>query len=122
LVERLKLISPEFAQWWPRHDILPLTERSVEYSHPLAGRMLVDAITLSVGDNPEMRVIFFLPVAEANSIGKMRKVIMGFRNDASSRPSGAQGSNRPKYRHHQTAIRWWPSAIELRLADARGSE
>jgi hypothetical protein len=82
LVERLNLVSPEFAQWWPRHDILPLTERSVEYSHPLAGRMLVDAITLLVADNPELRVFCFLPTAEANSISKMRKVIAVFGKNA----------------------------------------
>jgi transcriptional regulator with XRE-family HTH domain len=98
LVERLNLVSPDFAQWWPRHDILPLTERCVEYNHPLAGRMLVDAITLSVADNPEMRVAFFLPVAEANSISKMRKVIVGFRNGASPRPSGVQGPKKTRYR------------------------
>jgi transcriptional regulator with XRE-family HTH domain len=99
LVERLKLISPEFAQWWPRHDILPVTERgSLPYNHPLAGRMLVDGITLSVADNPEMRVVFLLPLAEANSIIKMRKVIKEFRNGASPLPPGVQGSNKPKYR------------------------
>ena len=86
LVERLNLVSPEFAEWWPRHDIHPLTERTAEYNHPLAGRMLVDAISLSVSDNPEMQVAFLLPVAEANSISKTRKVIMGFRNGASPRP------------------------------------
>jgi hypothetical protein len=24
LVERLNLVSPEFAEWWPRHDALPM--------------------------------------------------------------------------------------------------
>ena len=97
LVERLNAVSAEFAHWWPRHDILPMTERAVEYNHPLTGRMLVDAITLLVSDNPEMRVAFFLPAAEANSIIKMRKVITGFRSGASSPSSGAQGSNKPRY-------------------------
>jgi hypothetical protein len=98
LVEHLNTMSPEFAQWWPCHDIMPLTERSVEYNHLLAGRMLVDAITLSVSDNPEMRVVTLLPTDEANSINKMRKLIAAFRNGASPRPSGVQGPNKTRYR------------------------
>ena len=82
LVERLNSVSPEFAQWWPRHDILPLTEGVWPYNHPLAGRIIVDIMTFSLADNPELRVVAFLPVAEANSINKMRKVIAAFRNGA----------------------------------------
>ena len=78
LVERLISASPEFAEWWPRHDILPLTEGSVQFSHPLAGRMLVEHMAFSVVDNPELRVFALLPMAEANSINKMRKVIEAF--------------------------------------------
>ena len=82
LVERLNSVSPEFAQWWLRHDILPLTEGVWPFNHPLAGLMIVDIMTFSVADNPELRVVAFLPVAEANSINKMRKVIAAFRNGA----------------------------------------
>jgi len=60
LVERLKSVSPEFAQWWPRHDILPMTEGRKDYDHPLAGRMIVEHTTLSVSDNPELRLVVFL--------------------------------------------------------------
>jgi hypothetical protein len=37
LVEHLNMMSPEFAQWWPCHDIMPLTERSLEYNHLIDG-------------------------------------------------------------------------------------
>ena len=46
LVERLKSVSPEFAEWWPRHDILPRSEGRYAYDHPLAGRMVVEHTTL----------------------------------------------------------------------------
>jgi transcriptional regulator with XRE-family HTH domain len=81
LVERLNAVSPEFAQWWPRHDIQQLNERCLPYNHPLAGRMFVDAMSFSVTDNPELRVFCLLPVSEANSITKMRKVIATFRKN-----------------------------------------
>src|SRR5260370_33112423 len=66
LVDRLKSVSPEFAEWWPRHDILPMTEGRNDYDHPLAGRMIVEHATFSVGDNPEMRLAVFLGGARAS--------------------------------------------------------
>src|SRR3984957_8819388 len=90
LVERLKLVSPEFAQWWPRHDILPMTEGRRNYDHPLAGRMIVEHTTFSVSDNPELRLVVFLAAAASNSIAKMKKIIAAFRKGASSTSSGAR--------------------------------
>ena len=83
LVDRLNAVSPEFAQWWPRHDVLPMSEGCAQYNHPLVGRMVVDYMTFSVVDNPELRVIALLP--EASSMKKMRKVIAAFGNRAGAR-------------------------------------
>jgi len=77
LVERLKSVSPEFAEWWPRHDILPMTEGRKDYDHPLAGRMIVEHTTFSVSDNPELRLVVFLAAAASNSIAKMKKNCRG---------------------------------------------
>ncbi len=90
LVERLKSVSPEFAEWWPRHDILPMTEGRKDYDHPLAGRMIVEHTTFSVSDNPELRLVVFLAAAASNSIAKMKKIVAAFRKGASSTSSGAR--------------------------------
>jgi transcriptional regulator with XRE-family HTH domain len=90
LVERLKSVSPEFAQWWPRHDILPMTEGRNAYDHPQAGRMIVEHTTFSVSDNPELRLVVFLAAAASNSIAKMKKIVATFRKGASSRSPGAR--------------------------------
>ena len=82
LIERLNSVSPEFVQWWPRHDILPMTEGCSQYRHPLVGRIFAERMMFSLADNPEVRVVVFLPSAEANSISKMRKVIGAFHNSA----------------------------------------
>ena len=91
LVDRLNAVSPEFAQWWSRHDVLPLTEGCLQYNHPLVGRMILDHITFSVVDNPELRVIALLPVAEASSKRKMRKVIAAFRSGEEARAGSLRG-------------------------------
>jgi transcriptional regulator with XRE-family HTH domain len=79
LVERLKSVSPEFAEWWPRHDILPMTEGRNAYDHPQVGRMIVEHTTFSVSDNPELRLVVFLAAAASNSIAKMKKIVAAFR-------------------------------------------
>jgi transcriptional regulator with XRE-family HTH domain len=86
LIERLNSVCPEFAQWWPRHDILPLAEGCSQYRHPLVGRIFAEHMMFSLADNPEVRVVVFLPATEANSIGKMRKVIGAFHNGARATP------------------------------------
>jgi transcriptional regulator with XRE-family HTH domain len=83
LVDRLNAVSPEFAQWWPRHDVLPMSEGCAQYNHPLVGRMVVDHMTFSVVDNPELRVFAWLP--EAGSMKKMRKVVAAFRGSGGAR-------------------------------------
>ena len=90
LVERLKSVSPEFAEWWPRHDILPITEGRNDYDHPLAGRMTVEHTSFSVSDNPELRLVVFLAAAASNSIAKMKKIVAAFRKGASSTSPGAR--------------------------------
>ncbi len=82
LVERLKSMSPEFAQWWPRYDILPITEGRNDYDHPLAGRMTVEHTSFLAVDNPELRLVVFLPAAASNSIAKMKKIVATFRKGA----------------------------------------
>jgi len=59
-----------------------MSEGCAQYNHPLVGRVVLDHMTFSVVDNPELRVIALLPVAEASSIKKMRTIIAAFRGGA----------------------------------------
>jgi hypothetical protein len=103
LVDRLNTVSPEFAQWWPRHDVLPLSEGCSQYNHPLVGRMILEHMTFSVVDNPELRVIAMLPVVEASSIKKMRKVIAAFRGGAGARAVSSSASTAKRARSLQSS-------------------
>jgi transcriptional regulator with XRE-family HTH domain len=93
LVERLKSVSPEFAEWWPRHDILPRSEGRNVYDHPLVGRMVVEHTTFSVVDNPELGLVVFLAAAASNSIAKMKKLVAAFRHGSPS--SGIHHPSKP---------------------------
>jgi transcriptional regulator with XRE-family HTH domain len=105
LVERLNAVSPEFAQWWPRHDIRPMSEGRRDYDHPLAGRMIVENTTLSAGDSPEQRLLVFLAADAHNSIAKMRKIVAAFRNSDSSPSSAAHRSDGPRKHLRRSRIR-----------------
>jgi transcriptional regulator with XRE-family HTH domain len=100
LVERLKAVSPEFTEWWPRHDIRPMTEGRRAYNHPIGGRMIVEHATFLLADNPELRLLVLLPAAESNSIAKMQKVIAAFRGGASPTSSGVHRPTAPRKRLH----------------------
>jgi transcriptional regulator with XRE-family HTH domain len=95
LVERLKTISPEFAQWWPRHDVVTHSEGRKNYNHPAVGRLVGEHISLSVTDNPELKVVIITPTAEADSVAKFRAIVELFRPSAGS---GAPASSRPARR------------------------
>jgi hypothetical protein len=58
LVERLKSVSPEFADWWPWQDVSPLSEGRAEFMH---GTIFGDHITLSMAENPDLRLILIIP-------------------------------------------------------------
>lgn len=90
LVERLKSRSPEFAQWWPRHDVRPQSEGRKPYRHTSTGRMLAEHFTFSMTDNPELRLTVFAPVAEENSTRKFRRLVEAFeeRERAAERRTG----------------------------------
>ena len=90
LVDRLKSVSPEFAEWWPRHDILPMTEGRNAYDHPQAGRMIVENTSFLAVDNPELRLVVFMATPASNSIAKMQKVVAAFRKGSSSTTSRAR--------------------------------
>jgi transcriptional regulator with XRE-family HTH domain len=84
LVERLKSVSPEFAEWWPHHDVLPHSEGCKYYNHPAVGRLVGEHITLSVSDNPELRMTIIAPTADPESIAKFRAIIKSFKTTPSA--------------------------------------
>jgi transcriptional regulator with XRE-family HTH domain len=58
LVEHLKSVSAEFAEWWRVQEVGPPSEGHVEYMH---GAVRGDHITLSMAENPDLRMIVIIP-------------------------------------------------------------
>ena len=79
LIEKLRSVSPEFSQWWPRHDVLPLGEGRLLYNHPAVGRLYLEHVGLALRDNPELTLVMFVPVPELDSIAKLGQIIKSFK-------------------------------------------
>jgi transcriptional regulator with XRE-family HTH domain len=79
LVERLKSVSVEFAEWWPRHDVLPLSEGLKRYNHPLVGRLQLQHVSFSLMDDPDLTLTIMAPARTADSRAKLRQIIEHYR-------------------------------------------
>lgn len=71
LVTDLKQISPEFREWWLRHDVLRVHTGKQELNHPVVGRLVMQATALQVVDHPDVRLIVYTPVHEADTANKL---------------------------------------------------
>lgn len=94
LVERLKSVSSEFGEWWPRHDVLPQTEGLKRYNHPLVGRLQLQHVSFSVMDDPELTLTIMAPARTTDSRAKLQQIISHFKSShaSSASPDGHRDS------------------------------
>jgi hypothetical protein len=62
LVDRLLAASPEFAAWWPRHDVAGFESHRRVFHHPTAGTLAFDQQQLVPSGEPDLRVVVHLPL------------------------------------------------------------
>lgn len=75
LVSALKKSSPEFRQWWQRHEVLrPLTGHK-RIRHPEQGLMSFEHTSLSVSDDPNMKLVVYTPVETDGTIDKLAALL-----------------------------------------------
>jgi transcriptional regulator with XRE-family HTH domain len=97
LVERLKSVSAEFAQWWPRHDVLPVGEGLLAYNHPLVGRLHLQHVNFSVMDDPELTLTIMAPARTNDSRSKLQQIISHYES------SRVRGGHRDDHRDLELA-------------------
>mgnify|MGYP001306990180 CR=1 FL=1 len=82
LIDELERLSPEFRAWWPRHDVrATVVECQKELTHPVVGRLVLLRTTLRLAAAPDLRVMVYTPMPEADSAAKIRQLV--------KRPMGA---------------------------------
>jgi len=61
LIALLKQASPEFAAWWPRHDVMRQPSTVKRIRHPSAGQLTFEYMSLEVTERPGMRFVVCTP-------------------------------------------------------------
>lgn len=75
LIAELELASPEFCAWWPQYAIQATHTGQKELNHPLVGRLVLQPTTFQVADAPDLRMIIYTPLAEANTAKKLAQLM-----------------------------------------------
>jgi transcriptional regulator with XRE-family HTH domain len=66
LITRLQDGSAEARQWWPEHDVVPLSSGVKRIRHPALGVVEFHHVVLQVADDPEQKLVTFT-AAEADT-------------------------------------------------------
>ena len=74
LVARLLEASPEFAAWWPRHDVAGFASRVRRFAHPLAGLLTFEHLQLVPAGADQLRVIVHLGIPGDDSVARLAAV------------------------------------------------
>ncbi|HZR41288.1 MAG TPA: helix-turn-helix transcriptional regulator [Ktedonobacteraceae bacterium] len=74
LVAELEQASPQFRAWWPRYDIQVTHTEKKELYHPLVGQLVLQPTTFQVTDAPDLRMVIYTPLAEANTAQKLEQL------------------------------------------------
>lgn len=71
LVERLRVVSPEFAQWWAQLDVAQFQTRVRRYRHPRAGDLAFEYQQLTPSEWPTLKVVCQLPLPGDDSAERL---------------------------------------------------
>jgi len=62
LLRRLREGSPEFAEWWGRHDIRQAASGIKRLKHPKKGWLAFEHASFQANDDPALKLIVYTPV------------------------------------------------------------
>jgi len=75
MISELSEKSPQFYEWWSNHEVLGTPCGKKTIIHPVAGRMIMDHVTLQVYDAPELKVTVYQPRRENETEEKMKQLL-----------------------------------------------
>ncbi|PTL59368.1 hypothetical protein C7Y72_06720 [Paraconexibacter algicola] len=59
LIGELSMKSPEFADWWPEHEVLRRSHGTKRYHHPVIGDLTVSYEALAVPDDQDQTLFVY---------------------------------------------------------------
>jgi len=74
LVAELEQASPQFRTWWLQHALQATHTEKKELHHPLVGRLVLQPTTFQLTNAPDLRMVIYTPLAEANTAQKLAQL------------------------------------------------
>ena len=73
LIDRLKQASPEFRQWWPRHEVLGASSPRKDLDHPTLGRLVLEPLVFHPQEAPALRLTVYAALSEYDTTAKLEQ-------------------------------------------------
>ena len=77
LIAELRETSPEFADWWRRHEVARSGAGRKVLRHPEVGKMVFEHAVFKLEETPEQRLVLYTPLAVADTEAKMNRLLEG---------------------------------------------
>lgn len=72
LIERVRVASPEFTEWWDSYDIQTRDGGRREFLHPVAGPFVLLQTTFVLSNQPDLKLVLHIPPAGQASMAELR--------------------------------------------------
>lgn len=120
LIHDLMLASPEFRAWWPDHEVQGGQEGRKILNHPQVGYLVFERLTFQVFDTPDLKVIVYTPMEEADTPRKMEQLLDQWYQREGQRPHLPQGVHylQQEQRSGQDTVELWLEACSKRVEGA----
>lgn len=74
-VNTLQQVSPEFEQWWQRHEVCSQFDQHRALIHPIVGRLSFEVTTLHVNGDDKQRLCIYTALPGSESADKLQNLI-----------------------------------------------
>ncbi|MDR3475339.1 MAG: helix-turn-helix transcriptional regulator [Devosia sp.] len=75
LISVLNAQSPEFRDWWPKHEVVPPLSGAKRLRHPQIGLMSFDYTMLAVVGQPDLRLVVYTALEADDSQTKLAQLL-----------------------------------------------
>lgn len=75
MIALLKQASPEFRDWWQRHEVVSPLSGIKRINHPVKGRMSFEHTGLTLTSRPEMKLIVYTPLDDDETTRKLTELL-----------------------------------------------
>ena len=75
LISALNEASPEFRDWWKRHEVAGTGEGRKVLHHPVAGKLFFEHAVFRPATEPEQRLALFSPLPDEDTPAKLARLL-----------------------------------------------